>query len=216
MTDTISNEPIAPEEAEETAAEKNVLGEILRQVVRRGSNKELALIADNPDQSAEILLVRGDAGEPETYWFHVDGGVMSPLLKDIMLDVLGMDADVLGTDEGLYAYMATAAGIAACFQSSIPGVKLRQAFFCPLDMPLYQFVSATRGWNAHEVVYIKRNRNLAYRYRKACEAIAGGSMATAPARRDTGVPEDAPMTFEQLEYVLNVEADDASDEGLLI
>lgn len=164
---------------------KNDIGEILNQVVRKGSNKELALIADNADSSAEVLLVRGDAGEPETYWFHIDGRVMSSKLKDLLCQTLHLDEEALTEDAGLYAYMATAAGIAACFQSNIPGVALREAFFCPLDAPLYAFVNATRGWNAHEVVFIKRNRNLAYKYRKACEDVR--SRIAAPSSDVTGI-----------------------------
>lgn len=210
MTETISNEAVALE-TRDHGAPKSELSAILNQVISKNSNRELALIADNPDQSAEILLIRGDSGDAETYWFHVDGGIMSPLLKEVLSNALKLNDKALSTDEGIYAYMATAAGIAACFQSSIPGVKLREAFFCPLDYPLYQFVAACRGWNAHEVVFIKRNRNLAYKYRKACEAIANGNDENKPAKNTRTRSEGGDAaSLEDLGYVLDVDPDEES------
>lgn len=170
-----------------TAAPKNDapdIQEAMNQVLSTGSNKELALIADMPDGTADILLIRGDAGTPECYWFTVNGGIMSPLLKGLVGKSLNMKDSDYAADAKLYNYMATVTGIAACFQTDIPGVELKEAFFSPLDYPICKFVSACGGFSTFETPFIKRNRNLAYKYRKACEALAKNDRNTADDTED--------------------------------
>lgn len=154
----------------DTTANNNDIRIALEKVMRIGSNQELALIADNPDGTAEILVLRGDAGMPDTYWYHVDGNVMLPSFKKLVLSALKEDESFLNTDDGLYTYMATACGVAACFQVDVPGVHLREATFGPFDVLLYRFILEMQGFNYRKTIYIKRNSNIAYRYRKLVEA----------------------------------------------
>lgn len=156
-----------------TPATEPGIQDAMKQVLRKGSNKEVALIADNPDGTADVLVVRGDSGSPECYWFSVGGNVMSPLLKGLVGKSLNMTETDFATDAGLYRYIATVAGVAACFQANIPGIVTKEAFFGPLDYSIYKFVLSCGGFSTYETTFIKRNRNLAYKYRKACEAISG-------------------------------------------
>lgn len=163
---------------EPNAATPNDIQGKMEQVLRKYSNKELALIADNEDGSADVLLIRGDSGDVECYWLVLSDGIMSPLLKGLVGKSLSMKEADFSSADGIYPYMATVAGIAACFQANVPGIALREAFFGPLDYAVYQFVIACGGFTRSELTFIKRNRNLAYKYRKACEAMAKkGDMA---------------------------------------
>lgn len=162
--EAVENDPPAP-------PRENPLGKILSQVLRKGSTKELALIADNPDNSAEIMLVRGDTEIPETYFFHVDGRVMSPVLRDIVKAGTNLtDAAIDTTTDGIYTYMAQACGIAACFTANCPGVTCTGYMYGPLENALYKFIAENHGFSARRELNTKHNRNLSYRYRKTCES----------------------------------------------
>lgn len=169
------NVPQAPETAD---AASNTLADQFKDVAREGSNKQLVLISDNPDGSANALLVRGAFGTPEAYWFVIDGGIMNARLASLVLAASNLSTDDLKTDEGVYKLMAGACGVAACFQTEIPGVSLREAFIGPLDHAMYEFVSRNRVSQA-EIAYIKRSSNIAYKFRKYVQAQKNAAEAQA-------------------------------------
>lgn len=164
-----ANQAAEAEAPEQEGTAGATLAELFEQVSKKGATTELALISDNPDSSADVLIVRGTFGEPEAYWFKVNGGIMQPKFANMVLSANKMTKADLDSDEGLYKLIANACGVAACFQSDIPGVKLVEAFISPFEYSLPRFV-AGRSVSQIETVYIKRASNVSYKYRKQVQA----------------------------------------------
>lgn len=178
MTETNSvptampEDDVAVSQAEATASEKSAtskseptLAELFAEISRKGAKRELALISDNPDSSADVLLVRGTFGQPEAYWFKVTGGIMAPSFAPFVMSHAKITQADLKTDAGVYAMIANACAVAACFQSDIPGVQLCEAFIAPFDYALPRF-AGTHPVTHVEPVIIKRASNCAYKYRR--------------------------------------------------
>lgn len=154
---------------DEDETEEGKLAKLFLQVTHKDARAELVLVSDNPDGSAYALLVRGCFEQPETYLFYISGGIMDPQLQHIVMMANNLRADDIKADAGFYKYMCNVAGVAACFQSDVPGVQLVEAFFGPFDTPLSLFLQAHKVTH-YEQVFVKRARNSAYKYRKIVDA----------------------------------------------